>query len=67
MTKIPCNKEEKRILSAWNFFEKKLDKKTLIAELKEKYPSLDDSVAYLDALKAYLEIKFYFVRLYMSP
>lgn len=48
---IPRTDEEKKILAAYNFFDRKLIQKNFLTEIVEKYSI--DSLTYLDALKAF--------------
>jgi uncharacterized protein with ParB-like and HNH nuclease domain len=50
-TVIPTTKEEKRILSAYKYFERKLNKDSYLKELSDKFPGVD--ITYTDALRLF--------------
>ena len=50
-SQIPRTTEEKRILKAYEFFEKKLSTTNFMKELEEKFPGIN--VEYVDALKSF--------------
>ncbi|HPL54679.1 MAG TPA: DUF262 domain-containing protein [Bacillota bacterium] len=50
---IPNSPEEKRILSAYQFFENKLSEKEVTKEFESKYPGLIKKATYVDILKAF--------------
>ena len=50
-TQIPESQEEKRILNAYRFFENRLEKKSLIKEMQQKFPDVE--ITYLDILKLF--------------
>lgn len=52
-TVVPNTDEEKRILSAYNFFEKKLSEKNMLQELEKKYSGISENINYVDALKIF--------------
>lgn len=47
----PKTDEEKRILNAYTFFEKKLSEKNVLQELDNRYKGISDNIKYIDALK----------------
>lgn len=51
-TAVPSTPEEKRILFAYNFFDKQLKEKVLIKNIKDNIDNLGE-IKYIDALKAF--------------
>ena len=49
---IPQSAEEKRLLYAYNFFDRQLKESVLIKEIREKNPGMGQ-IKYIDALKAF--------------
>lgn len=52
-TVVPNTDEEKRILNAYNFFEKKLSEKNVLQELEKRYSGISENIKYVDALKIF--------------
>lgn len=53
LTTVPNTDEEKRILNAYNFFEKKLSEKNVLQELEKRYSGISKNIKYVDALKIF--------------
>lgn len=51
-TAIPQTAEEKKILQAYNYFDRQLKESVLLKNIREINPSMDE-IAYVDALKAF--------------
>ncbi|ODA42707.1 DUF262 domain-containing protein [Desulfosporosinus sp. BG] len=51
-TRVPQNQEEKRILNAYTFFERHLEKTALMKDIGSKFPQSLENISYADALKA---------------
>lgn len=49
----PETDEEKRILNAYNYFEKKLSRKNILQEIKKRYLIDDDKLNYVELLKLF--------------
>lgn len=49
----PKTDEEKRILSAYNFFEKRLSEKNIMQELEKRYNGISTEMNYIDVLKLF--------------
>lgn len=52
-TVAPNTDEEKRILNAYSFFEKKLSEKNMLQELEKRYNGISENIKYVDALKIF--------------
>lgn len=50
---VPNTDEEKRILNAYSFFEKKLSEKNILHELEKRYSGISNNINYVDALKIF--------------
>lgn len=51
-TLVPRNQEEKRILNAYLFFEKHLEKNSLMKDIESRFPQSTEKLTYADMLRA---------------
>ncbi len=52
-TRVPSTQEEKRILAAYLFFERKLTEKNILNEILKLFQNSDIQITYVDALKLF--------------
>ena len=50
---LPNTDEEKRILNAYNYFERKLSRKNILQEIKKRYRIDDNRLDYIELLKLF--------------
>ena len=50
---LPNTDEEKRILNAYNYFERKLSSKNILQEIKKRYRIDDNRMDYIELIKLF--------------